>query len=178
MDQTTMFDPPETQGAKGLMITFEVFAEPKSQGSTRVVPVRAKGGGYQMRPDGRPKLIPIHKDGGALRSWRAEVVAAFHAAYGQGPMLTGAVWLGVTFYRPRPKGHRNAKGQLSRKAPEYPITRPDTLKLVRGVEDALTGHAWLDDSQVVDHILRKRYGECYRTVVRVVSLDGLTEERF
>lgn len=41
---------------------------------------------------------------------------------------------------------------------EHPITRPDLDKLVRCVLDALTGVAYLDDSQVIDLKASKRYG--------------------
>ncbi len=152
------------------MISFTVYGEPKSQGSTRVVPVRKKGGGYATREDGRPKLIPVHDNGKALKSWRAEVVSAFQEVY-QGEPLDGPVHLYVTLYRPRPKSHFTSKGGLKPTAPIKPTTRPDTLKLVRGIEDALTGHAWRDDSQIVFHVLSKCYGDTFCTAIKIDSVD-------
>ena len=172
-------------------IYFEVLGRPVTQGSTRTVPLSAKGGGYRTRPDGRPMLVPIHADGGKLRAWRQEVACAARAKF-DGPLLVGPVSLSLRFYRPRPQGHfgkgRNV-GRLKASAPKHPTTRPDTLKLARGVEDACSGILWVDDSQVVEHVLGKEWGDCYRLVVEVLVLDAeleaanraaadLSEERF
>jgi hypothetical protein len=42
---------------------------------------------------------------------------------------------------------------------EQPVQRPDTVKIVRACEDALTGVVWVDDSQIVEHRLYKAYGD-------------------
>jgi Holliday junction resolvase RusA-like endonuclease len=52
---------------------------------------------------------------------------------------------------------RNA-GRLKPRAPAWPLKRPDSTKLVRAVEDALTGILWSDDSVIVlGPIAAKRY---------------------
>ena len=78
------------------------------------------------------------------RSWKQEVAAAALVALGadvERPAFVGPVALYVSFYRARPKAHygtgRNA-AVLRASAPDYPTTKPDTTKLVRGLEDALT----------------------------------------
>ncbi len=156
-----------------MRIKFEVFGKPMTQGSTRTVPKKSKGGGYEMHPDGRPKLIPIHDKGKELKAWRQEVASAARAVY-DGPLLTGPVAMVVVFERPRIKGHfgtgRNA-GTLKASAPAHPITKPDTVKLVRAVEDALTGVLWVDDSQVCGHELYKEFGDCFRTTVMIEELS-------
>lgn len=77
------------------------------------------------------------------------------------------------FIRRRPAGHfgsgRNA-GVLKASAPAHPITRPDVLKVARAVEDALTGVLWLDDSQIVDEQLVKRFGDVEGVHVEVTRL--------
>jgi len=58
-----------------------------------------------------------------------------------GPPLEGPVCISLTFYLPRPKS-----------APRrvvHPATRPDLSKLVRSVEDALTGIVYRDDAQIM-----------------------------
>lgn len=136
-------------------IEFDVIGTPVSQGSVAYHPVKLKGGGYAMK-DGRPILRP-HHDNKKLKPWRQRVAAKAAMAMGDRPLLLGAVMLYVQIYRPRPKDHYNAKGFLKDDAPSYPITRPDTLKIVRGIEDALTGVVWIDDSQVVGHNLQKHF---------------------
>lgn len=179
MNQLAMFSPPETEAVDGPEIVFEVFGRQSPQGSKQAQVIYRKG------PDGEP--IPVTKNGRVitvtrndspnLESWRGAIVDAARKAY-KGPLLIGAVSFEVTFYRPRPKGHFNSKGRLKSNAPKYPLPKPDNTKLRRAIEDAITGVIYRDDSQIVDGLDYKRFGDCYRTVVRVVSLDGLAEERF
>lgn len=84
--------------------------------------------------------------------------------------------LSLEFRRPRPASHYGAKGVKPKFADARPTQMPDSVKLTRSTEDAMTGVVWTDDSSICDHILRKRYaleGEptgC-RVVVRVA--DGI-----
>lgn len=164
-----------------MSISFEVLGKPITQGSTRTVPVRKKGGGYRTREDGRPMLVPMHDNAEKLQTWRQEVAHAAQAAREvnrlSGPFI-GAIRLELEFHRPRPKYHfgtgRNA-GKLKESAPEYPTRTPDTVKLTRSVEDAITGILWIDDAQIVDHVLKKRWGD-FGVAVTVESLDGRTRE--
>lgn len=77
-------------------------------------------------------------------------------------LVNEAVSLCLIFYRDRPKGHygsgRNANS-LKSSAPKNPITKPDSLKLGRAVEDALTGIILKDDSIVCHHDIKKVYCE-------------------
>ena len=45
--------------------------------------------------------------------------------------------------------------ELTPSAPKYKTSKPDVGKTARAVEDALTGIAWVDDSQVVTSIAGK-----------------------
>lgn len=75
-----------------------------------------------------------------------------------------AVAVEFWFYMPRPAWHwgsgRN-EGLLVPRAKSliYPMPQrgPDVLKLARSTEDALTGLVWVDDTQIVDETLHKRY---------------------
>lgn len=62
----------------------------------------------------------------------------------------------VVFYRQRGKGHYRS-GKFSRilkpDAPAFPATPPDTTKLWRGTEDALTELTWHDDSRVIRQLI-------------------------
>ena len=49
--------------------------------------------------------------------------------------------------------------------------RPDATKLVRAVEDALTGLVWRDDAQVVIQTVRKRYGHPERAEIFVQEIN-------
>jgi Holliday junction resolvase RusA-like endonuclease len=103
------------------------------------------------------------------KSWQRAVSDAGSEAH-QGPLLDGPLRVVFTFYRPRPCSHygtgRNA-GVVKPSAPRFPHTRPDALKLARGVEDALTGIIWRDDAQIVDGRQLKRWGEPARVEIEV-----------
>jgi crossover junction endodeoxyribonuclease RusA len=78
----------------------------------------------------------------AVGPWRERVALAAHNALrasAQRPMV-GPVTVILTFWMPRPKSAR--AGAAATK-------RPDLDKLVRAVLDALTGIAFVDDSQVI-----------------------------
>lgn len=47
------------------------------------------------------------------------------------------------------------------------VSKPDTTKLVRALEDALTGVVWKDDAQVFSQYAHKVYGQRDETLVRV-----------
>ena len=137
-------------------VKFTVPGRAQPVGSKRAFP--RKGGGVIVAPD-NPRAQP----------WMAEAAALAATAAGDEAM-TGALSLYVTFTLARPKGHygtgRNS-ANLRPSAPPYPATRPDLTKLVRGLEDALTGALWRDDAQVVIQVLSKVYGWPERTDVVV-----------
>jgi Holliday junction resolvase RusA-like endonuclease len=103
------------------------------------------------------------------RPWKGQVAQAAGEAMNGTGLLGGALVLRVRFYVPRPKAHLGARG-LRPSAPEHPTTRPDVTKLLRAVEDALTGIVWRDDAQVTEQHALKRYGEPARVEVWVWTL--------
>lgn len=90
-------------------------------------------------------------------------------------LLVGPLLLHATFYRPRPASHfgsgRNAQ-VIKSSAPAYPMTRPDATKLLRAVEDALSGVWYRDDAQIVRQFVAKEWGQPARVVVRVEQIKG------
>lgn len=88
-----------------------------------------------------------HREGKRLDAWR-DAVAIYAKAARQGDPWQGAIDLMLTFaYKQRTK----------RDYGQPKLTRPDLSKLVRAVEDALTGIVYVDDNQVVQLIANKRY---------------------
>lgn len=70
------------------------------------------------------------------------------------------VHMELVFYMPRPKKHyRTGKhaALLRDDAPTLHIVKPDQTKLLRSVEDAMTGVVYKDDSQVCAGIVKKKY---------------------
>ncbi len=59
---------------------------------------------------------------------------------------------------PRPKAHSRKDGVLKDDAPNWHANKPDATKLLRSLEDALTGVLWIDDSRIVRQQVKKIYG--------------------
>jgi crossover junction endodeoxyribonuclease RusA len=137
-------------------IVFTVFGNPQPGGSK--TPVRALDGRTFVR-DSNKKAAP----------WKERVSQVAGEMMKGRSLYQGPLQLTVLFYVPRPKSHYGVKGQL-KSAPRYPTVRPDVTKLVRPLEDSLTGIVWRDDAQVVRQLAEKRYGEPARAEVRVTVL--------
>ncbi len=131
-------------------ITFTVRGIPAPQGSKRAVVHRSTGRAVVIESSTR------------VKPWRSDVRDAALATMAWLPPLQGPVGLELAFRFPRPKGHfgtgRNA-GVLRANAPIWPAVKPDIDKLARSTLDALTGLLFVDDAQVVDLGLRKRYAD-------------------
>jgi crossover junction endodeoxyribonuclease RusA len=115
---------------------------------------------------GRVSVIESSKSVG---EWRSRVaLAAADVLYtdpnGDGSKhlepTSHAVVLNARFIFARPASHLKKSGELRAGVPRLPIGRgtPDVDKLVRAVLDALTGIAFVDDSQVVGINAGAEYG--------------------
>lgn len=127
-------------------VSFTVLGVAAPQGSH----VRTKWGA--MRED-NPRTMP----------WRQEVAACAQKAMEGKALMLGPVRLGVQFVFPRPKGHyrtgKNAVG-LRLGAPKHMTSKPDLSKLIRAIEDAMSGIVYRDDAQIVSYIDPHK---CYTT---------------
>ena len=93
-------------------------------------------------------------------AWKAEVKQAAGKEMKGRLLLEGPLRLAIYIRKARPKGHygtgRNA-GTLKESAPGYATTKPDTTKLIRAIEDAMTGVVYRDDAQIVEQTAWKTY---------------------
>lgn len=134
-------------------LVFEVYGVPQTAGSKRPI---------AWQKDGQVHARAVH-DNPKTKPWMAIVADAARSAMAAQQVtapLDGPLQLCVDFYRPRPAGHFRTgqhAGQVRDSAPRYPITKPDTSKMLRAVEDALTAVVWRDDCQVVRHFVTKRF---------------------
>lgn len=104
------------------MPSFFVPGTPAPQGSKRHI-----GGG---------RMIESSKK---VKPWREKIALRARQFFPR--PLTGPITIQVDFLMPRPKAWGKAR--------QDPMTqRPDADKLLRAVCDALTGVAYLDDSQI------------------------------
>ncbi len=120
------------------VIEIRVDGDPQTQAGTRAVPV---GGGGRFRH--------ISTGSRGLAFWRQRIADAAQAAMGDRPLLEGPLALSVVFSLQRPKSRP--------KKHRWPDRRPDLSKLLRAVEDALSGVVYADDAQVCQLFVSKRY---------------------
>ena len=131
-------------------IQFYVAGVPKPSGSKR---------GFFIKSINRVVITDANKNS---KDWKQDVKeeAIKHAPGVK--LLECPLRVSLEFFMTRPKSHyRSGKNAhlLKDDAPAFPKSKPDVLKLARGVEDAITGIIWLDDSQIVTELLTKRYAD-------------------
>lgn len=154
----TLWEPeiPETHPEA---ISFVAYGEAKPGGSKRA---------FKHPQTGR---ILVVEDSDS-KPWRQQIAGAALDVIGDGarPVFDCPVFVTMTFYRPRPKGHYGSgvnAGRVKPGSPQFPSTRPDVLKLARAAEDALTSIVYRDDAQIVEEMLRKRWGDPARLEITV-----------
>lgn len=133
-----------------LPLVFRVNGKPAPGGSKKVVGTTKAG---------KPLIVDAAK-GNA--SWRRKAANAARAQVGDASPIEGvALKLTCVFRLVRPKRHYLGddveRGLVKATAPKFPLGRPDATKLLRSVEDALTGIVWKDDAQVCHQVVAKRY---------------------
>lgn len=144
---------------QGSMLEFTVYGVAQPAGSKKafVLP----GTNRAVVTDANSKSKPWQAE---VRNAAIEHIQAEHMTENGFLLLDGPLSLGIIVYLPKPKSVKR----------EHPTVRPDLTKLVRGIEDALTGIVWRDDAQVVEQFLAKRYGEPARVEIAVSDqLAGL-----
>jgi Holliday junction resolvase RusA-like endonuclease len=82
--------------------------------------------------------------------------------------VEGRVKIEIVFSFARPKSHFTKYGVLKKGAPEFPGHKcGDTDNLAKAVKDALSGIAYLDDTQVCEEHSKKDWGVLDETFVRL-----------
>ncbi len=123
------------------------------------IPGVPKPGGSKRAFVIKGRAILTDASGKAGKDWRGDVKTFGRQAI-PSPIMSGPVRLVIEFHMPRPKSHyRTGKhaGVLRPDAPLRHTSKPDATKLVRSLEDALTGIAWSDDAQIAVQQIAKVY---------------------
>jgi len=106
-----------------------------------------------------------------VRAFKRAVIAAAVKRFLK--PLDGPVVVEITALFRRPQSHLTARGELRRGAPAFPGRNlGDVDNLAKGALDALNGIAWLDDAQVVDMRVAKRWNYIDRMTIAISSWEG------
>ena len=141
-------------------LTFTVLGKPAPQGSKRHV--------------GRGVMVESSK---RCKPWRQDVR---HTALDLRPddwyaNMDAAITLSVVFIFARPKSHFRANGQLKPSAPAHCTGRiGDVSKLVRAVEDAMTGIIYNDDAQIISLIAHRRFANDREQPCAIITVSAVS----
>lgn len=137
--------------------SFRIPGDPIPQPRPKV----STHGGFARAYVDKGHPIHVYRQAAALAARAAKV-----------PLSTnGDVIMEIEFVFERPASHRTKRGALSSTA--LPRPKPDCDNLTKGVQDALNGVAYADDSQVVRLSATKRYGSAGMPAVTLVTLHYL-----
>jgi len=154
-----------------LLTAFYVHGKPQPRGSKRSIAIRNRSTGQPVLRQNGSILTATVDDNPQSKHWMNQVSAAAFAAMGSTPMFEGPVALVLTIEVLRPNGHFGKRGLLP-SAPKHCTVKPDSSKVLRGVEDAMTGIVYRDDSRIVIHVIKKSYAERQGVKVEVYKVDG------
>jgi len=125
--------------------SFFVTGEPRTKGSKSLMRTR------------RGKYVMVEASASKLKKWMRLIKVRASIAFNE--PIKGPIHLHCLFYFKRPKTVRDRV---------LPHVRPDLDKLLRAVNDALTGIAFNDDGQVTTILAHKLYTEeetgCHITI--------------
>ena len=86
--------------------------------------------------------------------------------------VEGAIEFSLRIYRAIPKGMPKYKREAAKEGRLRPVTKPDVSNVLKGVEDALKGVWYKDDSQIVGYgVLGKWYDERPRIEIMMRVLE-------
>lgn len=165
-------------------ISFFVSGLPQPAGSKRGFAMKRKGMGWTDANGKFAGRVIITDANAKSRDWKGTVsqeaaiaMASVNLPF-ERPVLTGPLELCVTFQMPRIKGHYRSNGELKPGAPKFHTVRPDATKLLRGVEDALTGIVWADDSQIARQTVEKIYADKAGARITITPLEQPKSEHW
>ena len=136
------------------MFLFEVNGVPVPQKQTQFI--RATGVAYN----------PSKKD---LERFQWQI-----KPYAPDKPLEGPIEMHLTFYVPIPKSESSRRKMQMLNGVILPTKKPDFDNLAYLVTNALKQLVYRDDSQVTDCIIRKRYSDRPRTVIKVIPIDEIS----
>lgn len=146
---------------------------------TRYIRVRgipqAQGSAKAFVRGGRAVIATGVGQGKPLGSWREAIATEARREFGDEPASRTGVRITIELAWPRPLAHfrgGKATNQLRADAPTFKTSAPDADKCARAVLDALSGIAYVDDSQVASLMVLKTYGDAPGAVI-VISEMGV-----
>ena len=153
-------------------IVFVVPGKAVGKGRPRSSILRGRGG-KPILSAGQP-IIHHHTPENTANYENLVKVSAMPAMQGRA-LLEGAVETEITVFIEPPKSWSKKKTEQALSGLIRPTKKPDIDNLIKAIYDALNGVVWVDDSQVTDTTVRKRYSATPRAFVKVKAYEPLLD---
>jgi Holliday junction resolvase RusA-like endonuclease len=144
--------------AEGMVsvLRLTILMEPVGKGRARVV--RRGDKVHSFTPDKTASAERLIRE-----EWQAQ---------GRVRLPDEALYLALTIYQRRPKGHWTSKGDLSAagKRAVYPTGRPDLDNIAKLITDSLNGFAWRDDAQIALLRVERQWSDDQRVIIFAAPL--------
>lgn len=88
-------------------------------------------------------------------------------------LFSGPVELKLQIFMPIPVSYTKAKKAAARLGKLVPTKKPDLDNVLKAICDAFNGVVWIDDTQVVDCHVTKRFSDTPCVMCQVTALDDL-----
>jgi Holliday junction resolvase RusA-like endonuclease len=88
-------------------------------------------------------------------------------------LFAGPVEMKLQIFMPIPASYTKAKKAAARLGKLVPTKKPDLDNILKAICDAFNGVVWIDDTQVVDCHVTKRFGDNPCVMVQVTALEDL-----
>lgn len=127
-----------------------------------------KGFVVKSKATGKMRAV-IVDDAKRSRPWKAQISAIVQDGW-KGIPADEPLSMTLRFVMPRPDSHfgmKRGEKYLKESAPTWHTIKPDATKLVRAVEDALTGILWRDDAIIAVQLVTKVYGDRPGVQIRI-----------
>lgn len=136
-------------------ISFTVPGEPKGKGRPRV---------------GMRGKKPIMFTPPETVEYQEKIAFAAFAASNEGKLFVGPVRLELRIFHPIRESWPKKKQEAARSGQMVPTMKPDADNVLKAVCDALNGVLWVDDVQVVNVGMSKRFSDTPRLEISVTEL--------
>lgn len=121
---------------------------------------------------GGGKFMARIYDAGTAEGWKGCVALAAKAVIPPSPIMA-PMFVEMTFWLPRPKGHLNSKGGLKPSSPLLPVNKMDCDNMAKAVLDCLTQIGlWHDDGQVTRLHVSKHYADSMKAPGVEVTIEA------
>lgn len=88
-------------------------------------------------------------------------------------LFSGPVELKLQIFMPIPVSYTKAKKAAARLGKLVPTKKPDLDNVLKAICDAFNGVVWIDDTQVVDCHVTKRFSDTPCVMCQVTAIEGL-----